>query len=107
MEDKIQILYQTASGRSPYEEWLAALRDVVGRARIKIQVRRATLGNLGDHRSVGDGVVELKIHSGPDYRVYVGLRGNELVLLCGGDKASQTQDILKAHHYWQDYQKDL
>ena len=107
MEDKIQIIYQTVSGHSPYEEWLNSLRDRVGRARVKIQVRRATLGNLGDHRSVGDGVVELRIHFGPGYRVYFGLRGNEFVLLGGGTKSSQPKDVLKAHSYWQDYKKDI
>src|ERR1700730_14547338 len=99
MESKVQIIYQTAAGRSPYEEWLSARRDVVGRGKVKIQVRRATLGNLGDHRSVGGGVVELRIHYGPGYRVYIGLRANELVLLHGGNKWSQDKDIRKAHTY--------
>src|SRR5438552_1517952 len=107
MDSRVQIIYQTAEGRSPYEEWLSALRDVVGRAKVKIQVRRATLGNLGDHRSVGGGVVELKIHYGPGYRVYIGLRADELILLSGGSKGSQGKDILKARTYWEDYKKDL
>jgi len=77
-------------------------------ARIRVRVTRAELGNLGDHRSVGQVVVELKIYFGPGYRVYVGLQGKELiVLLCAGDKASQEKDIKKAINYWDDYRRSV
>src|SRR3990167_6521173 len=83
-------VYQTDDGHTPYEEWLNQLRDVVGRAKIRVRVDRASLGNFGDHRSVGSGVIELRIHHGPGYRVYLGQHGGEIVvILCGGDKGSQ------------------
>jgi len=73
---------------------------------MRARVTRAELGNLGDHRSVGQGVVELRIHYGPGYRIYVGLRGQELMVLLGaGDKSSQDKDIQKMMLYWEDYRR--
>ena len=92
----------------PYENWLADLQDVVGRAKIRVRVDRAVSGNLGDHRSVGTGIIELKIDFGPGYRVYMGQQGQEIiVLLCGGNKSTQGKDIIKAHQYWEDYKRRL
>lgn len=81
-----------------FANWLGKLRDAEGRKRIVARiVRIASTGNFGDFRSVGDGVSELRIASGPGYRVYYTLRGAEIVLLlCGGDKGSQDRDIAKA-----------
>ena len=81
-----------------FATWLTKLRDAEGRKRIVARiVRVASTGNFGDFRSVGDGVSELRIHSGPGYRVYYTLRGADVVLLiCGGDKGSQDRDIEKA-----------
>jgi putative addiction module killer protein len=63
------------------------------------------LGNFGDSRSVGGGVIEMRIPYGPGYRVYFGRDGNKLViLLCGGDKRTQPSDIDQACAYWADYQ---
>ena len=77
--------------------WLRGLRDRRARARIAIRIDRVELGNLGDHRSVGGGVSELRIHTGKGYRVYYTIRDSAVViLLCGGDKSSQTQDITRA-----------
>ena len=61
--------YVTENGRKPFKEWLDALKDVNARARIRIRLDYVRLGNLGDSRSVGDGVQELKINYGPGYRV--------------------------------------
>lgn len=91
----------------PFTAWLTALGDTRGRQKILARIDRLRLGNFGDHRSVGEGVTELKIHFGPGYRVYLGQEGNELViLLLGGDKSSQDEDIKKAHSYWKDYKKE-
>lgn len=80
-----------------YAEWFDALRDLQARARIFVRIRRLQLGNPGDHRHLGGGVCELKIHYGPGYRVYyVEKNGSVTILLCGGDKGAQEDDIAKA-----------
>ncbi|NUQ39432.1 MAG: type II toxin-antitoxin system RelE/ParE family toxin [Caldilineales bacterium] len=103
----IQILeYRTENGRSPYREWLHSLRDREARARVRVRIDRVALGNFGDWHAVGGGVSELRIQFGPGYRVYFGRQGNTVViLLCGGDKSTQTQDIELAKAYWADYQR--
>jgi putative addiction module killer protein len=77
-----------------YLRWINALKDRAGRARIQVRVDRLAHGNPGQHRDLTDGVSELKIDFGPGYRVYYTERGDELiVLLAGGDKSTQQQDI--------------
>ncbi len=81
-----------------FEKWLRKLRDRKARARIGIRIRRLSLGSLGDVRPVGNGVSELRIDYGPGYRVYVMVSGSHsAVLLIGGDKRTQGQDIRRAH----------
>ena len=71
-----------------------------------MRLDRIKLGNLGDYRSVAQGVFELRIDYGPGYRVYFGQVGLTIVLLlCGGDKSTQQQDIGKAQEYWRDYER--
>ena len=78
-------------------DWLTGLRDVQSRARIAKRIDRIEQGNLGDARSVGGGVSELRFAFGPGYRVYYTMRGSVVViLLCGGDKGSQDRDIERA-----------
>lgn len=80
-----------------YRDWINALKDRVGRARIQMRVDRLVHGNPGQHRNLSDGVSELKIDFGPGYRVYYTQRGSEIiVLLAGGDKSSQQQDVKTA-----------
>ena len=65
---------------------------------------RLRLGNFGDSKSVGEGVLELRIDHGPGYRIYFGRDGSDVViLLLGGDKRSQSKDIETARVYWADY----
>ena len=98
--------YVTANGKAPCEQWLDDLTDREGRAVVRARIRRLELGNPGKCRSVGEGVVELKINFGPGYRVYYGEDGNTLViLLCGGDKSTQVRDIKKAREFWDDYRR--
>ena len=80
-----------------FDTWLSALRDARGKARILARIRSAELGNLGDAKSIGDGVSEMRIHHGPGYRIYFTMMDRTLiVLLVGGDKSSQRRDINKA-----------
>jgi putative addiction module killer protein len=82
-----------------YATWFGGLRDREAKARIDIRIRRLSLGNPGDIRSVGEGVSELRIHYGPGCRIYFIYQGNTLVvLLAGGDKASQEKDIQQAKY---------
>lgn len=77
-----------------FVEWFAGLKDERGRARILARIKRLSLGNPGDVGPVGEGVSEMRIHSGPGYRVYFVQRGETLaILLGGGDKSSQDRDI--------------
>jgi len=80
-----------------YRDWINALKDRAARARIQVRVDRLAYGNPGQHRNLTGGVSELKIDFGPGYRVYYTERGGELViLLAGGDKYTQQQDIKAA-----------
>ena len=98
------VIYEAANGKSPFLDWLHALKDVRGRAIIRARLNRIELGNLGDCKNVGDGVFEFRIAFGPGYRVYFGMQGETLVvLLCGGDKSTQTRDIVKAKLLWKEY----
>jgi putative addiction module killer protein len=98
--------YLTEACGKPFKEWLDSLKDIVARQKIRIRLDRVRLGNLGRNRSVGEGVYELKIHYGPGYRVYYGLEKKTVVLLLlGGDKSSQKNDIARAKQYWQDHKR--
>lgn len=80
-----------------YSEWFSDLKDRAARARIDVRLRRLSLGNPGEVKSVGEGVSELKFDFGPGYRVYIGYEGQELVILLGGGgKSTQTKDIKAA-----------
>jgi len=77
-----------------YAAWFSALRDRTAKARIDIRIRRLSLGNSGDIRPIGEGLSELRIHYGPGYRIYLTKRRDTyVILLAGGDKSSQAQDI--------------
>ena len=80
-----------------YRDWINSLKDRMGRARVQVRVDRLVHGNPGQHRVLIDGVCELKVDFGPGYRVYYTERAGVLiVLLAGGDKSSQQQDIKTA-----------
>ena len=79
---------------SVFDGWFDSLRDKQAARRIQVRIDRAQDGNFGDHRSVGEGVSEMRIHHGPGFRVYFTVRGTEIIiLLAGGDKATQAKDI--------------
>ena len=104
-EQKSVVIYEDAAGNQPFVEWLEGLQNTKGRERIMARIARLTQGNYGDCESVGQGVRELRMFFGPGYRVYIGKAGNHVVvLLCGGDKSTPTQDIETAKAYWKEYQ---
>lgn len=98
--------YLTAKGGDVFDAWLDGLDDARAVARIITRIDRIEAGNFGDHKSVGQGVWELRIDYGPGYRVYYAMCAQQVVLLlCGGDKRRQSADILRAIEFWKDYQK--
>ena len=98
--------YQTTAGRIPYREWLGTIADPVAYAGIQSRTDRLKRGLFGDCEPVGEGVWELRIDTGPGYRVYYARSGRQvLLLLCGGDKRKQTADIKRAKDFWKDYEK--
>jgi len=98
-------LYLTEAG-SPFEQWLAGLRDRVGRAKVRVQIDRLSVGNFAKCRFLKRGVGELKVTWGPGYRVYFAtLNPTAVLLLCGGDKSTQQSDIARAYEYWSDNQE--
>jgi putative addiction module killer protein len=106
MESKARRIknYVRANGHVPFEEWFTKLKDSSSKARILTRIDRLRFGNFPDCKSVGGGIYELRIHFGPGFRVYFGLVGTEIVLLLGGgDKASQKRDISTCQSYWKEY----
>ena len=96
--------YKTEGGAEPFIDWLRSIRslpEVLGR--VFVRLKRTEQGNFGDHGSVGGGVIELRIDSGPGYRVYFGIDGDEIILLWGGTKKTQAEDIKMAKEFWRDY----
>jgi len=97
--------YITATGKRIFAEWQSGLRDAKVKAAIIRRLNRVEQGNFGDHKYLKDGVSELRIAIGPGYRAYYAVAGQEIVLLlCGGDKRTQTADIDRACTYWKDWQ---
>ncbi len=101
--------YQKTDGSEPFSEWLLKIRDKAVQAKIRVRLQRVAAGNLGDMKSVGGGVSELRMHFGSGYRVYLAQQGKSwILLLCGGDKSSQQKDIKLAQAYlidWKERQK--
>ena len=96
--------YKTEGGGEPFIDWLRSIRnlpEVLGK--VFVRLKRTEQGNFGDHGSVGEGVIELRIDFGPGYRVYFGLDGDEIILLWGGTKKTQNEDIKTAKEFWRDY----
>lgn len=98
--------YQTRNGRRPFAEWLAGLADRQARARIEARLAVVAAGSFGDAKAVGDGVLELRISWGPGYRVYLARVGRkDVLLLYGGDKRTQDEDIKDAKDYFEDFEQ--
>lgn len=88
--------------------WYATLKDSTVKARVAARLKYATMGNFGDHKSVGLGVMEMRIHIGPGYRIYYAQAGRTVyVLLMGGDKRTQDADIQDAQALWKAIREEL
>lgn len=98
-------IYQDELGKKPFLLWIQSLKDHIAIARINARLLRLRLGNMGDFKSLGDGLFELRIHIGPGYRIYFTQEDPKKILLLGGVKKSQTKDILKSKQYLKDYRK--
>jgi putative addiction module killer protein len=99
------IEFINAEGESPFGAWFAALDPFAG-TKIQIALARIELGNLSNVKGVGGGVLEYRIDFGPGYRIYFGRDGDALIiLLCGGTKRRQDQDIETARELWQSYKR--
>jgi putative addiction module killer protein len=100
------IVYETEDEKRPFLDWLDGLKNADTVARIRARLDRVAEGNLGDHKSVGEGVSELRLQFGKGYRIYFGQHGKAIVvLLVGGDKSSQNRDIRNAQKYWEDFRR--
>ena len=106
-QEREALYYQTESGTCPFREWRGRLVDLNVKAAIDARVARLRQGNFGDSRPIGGGASENRINFGPRFRIYYGVHGAFLVLLCGGDKSAQNADIKLALQYWADYKKRI
>ena len=98
------VAFRAKNGQVPFEDWLDELNDKRAVARVLARLARVRQGNLGDCKPVGEGVSELRVDYGAGYRVYLGQKGQTLVvLLCGGDKRTQDRDIRLAKQYWHEF----
>lgn len=107
MENKFNLLtYQCEDGSIPLKIWLSKLKDREAYQRVIRRIQRMALGNFGDYKGVGDGLLELRIDYGPGYRIYYNQRGKEIILLlCAGDKRKQSADIERAKVYKEDFER--
>src|SRR5262245_1419315 len=97
--------YVDVAGRSPFGRWFNRL-PAQAAAKVSVATAQMERGNLGDAKGVGEGVFERRIHSGPGYRLYFGRDGEELVILLGGgSKKGQDDDIERAKECWRDYRR--
>jgi putative addiction module killer protein len=107
IQPRIIQYYVTDDNLSPFIIWFESLRDRAARNKIEIRLRRIELGNLGDYKALGDGIYELRVDTGPGYRIYFAqVDATIILLLCGGDKSSQGKDIQLARQYWRHYESN-
>ena len=106
MSNKDIVICQTADGKGPFTQWRRGLKDKTTIARIDRRLDQFARGHNGDFRPVGEGVFESRVFFGPGYRIDFAEDGDTVVLLHGGDKSSQKQDIKRAQAYCQDYLSD-
>ena len=90
-----------------FSDWLENLTDQPATVAIVARIERAKLGNFGDHKSVGEGVFEMRITKGKGYRLYYARKGEvTYLLICGGDKSTQENDIKQAKALWAELKQE-
>lgn len=100
-------LLETDEGKIPFFKWYDSLTDKVSKVRVRRRLDRIELGNLGDTKSVGEGVYELRFHFGAGYRIYFArVKNTVIILLGGGDKTTQKKDITQAKALWRQYKDE-
>src|SRR3990172_8754794 len=98
--------YLTRDGKDVFQEWLDGLADQQARVLIDKTIAKVRLGNLGQHKSVGEGVQEIVLDYGPGYRIYFGEHGATLVILLLGSTKKRQEDAIKlAKRYWSDWKE--
>jgi putative addiction module killer protein len=98
--------YISRAGKDLLDSWLSKLADARAQAKIAIRINRLAAGNFGNCKALGQGLYELRIDWGPGYRVYYAMLGKVCVLLlCGGNKRTQSSDIGRASVYLKDYKE--
>lgn len=106
-DQELEISYYVAlNGRSPFRDWFESLRDFNAQAIIHSQIDRLSLGNFGKCKVLRPGLFELRINYGPGYRIYFGRTGSKIILLlCGGNKSTQTKDVANAYRHWKKFKE--
>ncbi|MBL0941920.1 MAG: type II toxin-antitoxin system RelE/ParE family toxin [Alphaproteobacteria bacterium] len=99
-------IYQNSEGKKPFIEWMNSLKDTTARAKINVRLARIRLGNLGDYKSLGEGIFELRVNEGPGYRIYFTQNAEKKIILLGGSKKTQPKEIVKARDYLEDYRRN-
>ncbi len=96
-------VYLEPDGTSPFDGWMAELKDLKTRAQIEARINRLRRGIVGDFGEIGEGIIELRIHFGPGYRVYCVDDGTDVLILLAGTKRTEERDIKRAKLYWRQY----
>jgi putative addiction module killer protein len=105
-KNKTVKLFCRVNGKEPFVDWLKSLDKITKRI-IENRVVRLLIGNYGDHKRINRDIFELRVATGPGYRVYFAEENNEIIiLLCGGDKSTQSKDIEKATNYYNIYRSN-
>jgi putative addiction module killer protein len=98
-------IYKTKNNKVPFWAWITSIHNDLAQSRILARIDRLAAGNFGDCKTVGKGVLELRLHFGPGYRVYFA-QFEGVLLLLGGDKSTQHKDIINAQDYFLEFKKD-
>jgi putative addiction module killer protein len=96
------------AGKTPIVDWLSTIKNLQTRSILEARLTQAKNGNLGDYKQLAgyEGLIELRVFVGPGYRIYLGrVSQTQFIVLWGGDKSTQTQDMEKANLYWNDWKK--